>query len=144
MYRHILVAIDPSSEAETVIAKAMAQPRANVARVTLIHVQEPVGYAYGGDIPLDLSEVTESLREQAETQMKKLAQKAGLDSRNCELRFGRPATEIHNFASDNDVDLIVIGSHGRSGLQLLLGSTANSVLHGAPCDVLAVRIGRSD
>jgi universal stress protein A len=39
-----------------------------------------------------------------------------------------------------DVDLIVIGSHGREGIQRLLGSTANAVLHGAPCDVLAVRI----
>ena len=38
-------------------------------------------------------------------------------------------------------DLIVVGSHGRHGIALLLGSTANGVLHGAPCDVLAVRVG---
>jgi universal stress protein A len=40
--------------------------------------------------------------------------------------------------------LIVIGTHGQKGLQLLLGSTANAVLHGAGCDVLAVRIGAGD
>ena len=41
----------------------------------------------------------------------------------------------------NGADLIVVGSHGRHGLALLLGSTANGVLHGATCDVLAVRVG---
>ncbi len=54
---------------------------------------------------------------------------------------GRPGSEIRRQAEENDADLIVIGSHGRHGIQLLLGSTANSVLHGAACDVLAVRIG---
>jgi universal stress protein A len=39
------------------------------------------------------------------------------------------------------IDLIVMGTHGQSGLKLLLGSTANSVLHGAGCDILAVRVG---
>jgi universal stress protein A len=43
-------------------------------------------------------------------------------------------------AKDQDIDLIVVGSHGRHGLALIFGSTSNSVLHGATCDVLAVRI----
>ncbi|MFW5825636.1 MAG: universal stress protein, partial [Marinobacter sp.] len=47
---------------------------------------------------------------------------------------------IHQLSEDKDVDLVVVGSHGRKGFQLLLGSTANGVLHGARCDVLAVRI----
>jgi universal stress protein A len=42
------------------------------------------------------------------------------------------------------MDLVVVGSHGRHGLSLLLGSTANGVLHGAGCDVLAVRVGKQD
>jgi len=54
---------------------------------------------------------------------------------------GSPAHEIHRFAKDNDIQLVVIGTHGQKGLQLLLGSTANAVLHGAGCDVLSVRIG---
>jgi universal stress protein A len=44
-------------------------------------------------------------------------------------------------AVERGADLIVIGSHGRHGLQLLLGSTANGVLHLSECDVLAVRVG---
>ena len=45
-------------------------------------------------------------------------------------------------AKDIGADLIVVGSHGRYGLALLMGSTANGVLHGATCDVLAVRVGQ--
>jgi len=48
--------------------------------------------------------------------------------------------EITRYADDKQADLIVIGSHGRHGLQRLLGSTATPVLHNAKCDVLAVRI----
>ena len=53
---------------------------------------------------------------------------------------GSTRREILRLAKELDTNLIVIGSHGREGIQRLLGSTANAVLHGAPCDVLAVRI----
>jgi universal stress protein A len=56
------------------------------------------------------------------------------------LEMGSPKLEIIRVANENDVDLIVVGSHGRHGLALLLGSTANGVLHHATCDVLAVRL----
>ena len=48
-----------------------------------------------------------------------------------------------NRATEQACDLIVVGSHGRHGLALLLGSTANDVLHGAPCDVLAVHLKKA-
>jgi universal stress protein A len=47
---------------------------------------------------------------------------------------------VHRVAEEQQVDLVVTGSHGRHGLALILGSTANAILHGAKCDVLAVRI----
>jgi universal stress protein A len=56
------------------------------------------------------------------------------------LETGSPKQEITRIAEENAVDLIVVGSHGRHGLALLLGSTANGVLHQATCDVLAVRL----
>ena len=59
---------------------------------------------------------------------------------NRHLLMGRPETEIHNVAEEIGADLIVVGSHGRHGLALIFGSTANGVLHGATCDVLAVRV----
>lgn len=54
--------------------------------------------------------------------------------------MGEPREEIIRIAEQENVDLIVVGSHGEHGLALLLGSTANSVLHYAKCDVLAVRL----
>ena len=57
--------------------------------------------------------------------------------------LGRPEVEIHTKAEEIGADLIVVGSHGRYGLALLMGSTANGVLHGATCDVLAVRVGET-
>jgi universal stress protein A len=53
---------------------------------------------------------------------------------------GHTESEIHRVAKEISADLIIVGSHGRHGLALLLGSTANGVLHGATCDVLAVRV----
>ncbi|MEW8014407.1 MAG: universal stress protein, partial [Candidatus Sedimenticola endophacoides] len=57
------------------------------------------------------------------------------------VEVGVPKREIVRVAQEHGADLIVLGSHGRHGLQLLLGSTASGVLHLAGCDVLAVRIG---
>jgi len=54
--------------------------------------------------------------------------------------WGAPKQEIVQLAEREQVDLIVVGSHGRHGLSLLLGSTANSVLHYAKCDVMAIRL----
>jgi universal stress protein A len=51
-----------------------------------------------------------------------------------------PGPEIVRVAEEESADLIIVGSHGRHGLALLLGSTANNVLHHAPCDVMAVRL----
>ena len=71
----------------------------------------------------------------------RLGNELKLNSDNCIIKEGRPAAEIHAACKGKDIDLVVIGTHGQSGLQLLLGSTANSVLHGSTCDVLAVRVG---
>jgi len=68
---------------------------------------------------------------------------AEITSSQCHLVYGQPRQEIHRLADEQDCDLIVVGSHGRHGLALLLGSTANDVLHGAPCDVLAVRLQKT-
>ncbi len=65
-----------------------------------------------------------------------------VDAADQHVVVGMPDTEIHRFADEHNVDLIVVGSHGRHGFALLLGSTSTGVLHGAQCDVLAVRVGK--
>ena len=69
-----------------------------------------------------------------------MADELGVEQRNCWLIWGSPNDEIVRIAKQHQVDLIVTGSHARHGLALIMGSTANSVLHHAECDVLAVRI----
>ena len=139
-YKHVLVALDLSPESFQVLSRAQEIARCYNAEISLAHVIEPLGYAYGGDIPMDLTEVQEHLEKNARQQMSELVQRAGINNSQSHILVGRPESEIHRFAEEHGVDLIVVGSHGRHGLQLLLGSTANATLHGAHCDVLAVRI----
>lgn len=140
IYNRLLVAIDLTEEAPQVLDKAMDISRAYGAEVVLVHVVEPVGYAYGGDIPMDLTELQDQLDKAAKDQLHRYGEQHGIRPENQLVLVGRPESEIHRLSEEREADLIVVGSHGRKGFQLLLGSTANGVLHGAICDVLAVRI----
>ncbi|MDC1307873.1 universal stress protein, partial [Pseudomonadales bacterium] len=111
------------------------------ADLSCVHVIEPLSLAYGGDIPMDLSTIQDQIQDTAKSHLAEFAQSLSISPENQHLIFGRPETEIHALAKEIGADLIVVGSHGRAGLALLLGSTANGVLHGATCDVLAVRVG---
>jgi len=139
-YKKMLVAIDLTEEAPQVLNKAKAISSAHGAELMLVHVVEPVGYAYGGDIPMDLTELQDQLDKAAREQLGKYGDEYGVTKENQVVTVGRPESEIHRLAKEQDVDLVIVGSHGRKGFQLLLGSTANGVLHGTECDVLAVRI----
>ncbi len=140
-YTHILVAVDLTEESRHVSKRACALRTACGAELSCAHVIEPLSLAYGGDIPMDLSTIQEQIQETARAHLKEFAKTLDIAPGNQHLVFGRPETEIHALANQIEADLIVVGSHGRHGLALLLGSTANGVLHGAPCDVLAVRVG---
>ena len=141
-YHTILLAIDLSEEADQVAAKAQALSQASKAALHIIHVIEPLSFAYGGDIPMDFSSIQEEIQQQAESQLTDFSHRYNIDSDKQHIVLGRPDGEIHRLAKELSADLVVVGSHGRHGLALLLGSTANGVLHGANCDVLAVRVGK--
>ena len=140
-YTHLLLAIDLTEDAKRVGERAQALAIACGAQMSVLHVIEPLSLAYGGDIPMDLSSVQDQIHEQAKGQLREFSAALGIPEERQHLVFGRPEAEIHRIAEEVGSDLIVVGSHGRHGLALLLGSTANSVLHGARCDVLAVRVG---
>ncbi|MFB2705093.1 universal stress protein [Marinobacter shengliensis] len=139
-YNKMLVAIDLTEEAPQVLNKAKAICDAYGAELFLVHVVEPVGYAYGGDIPMDLTELQDQLDRAAREQLAKYGDQHGVPKSHQIVTVGRPESEIHRLVKDQGVDLVIVGSHGRKGFQLLLGSTANGVLHGTQCDVLAIRI----
>ena len=140
-YKRILLAVDLAEESSIVGERAIQLARLFDAELHVVHVVEPLSLVYGGDIPMDLSAVQEQIQEQAKTSLDEFCDDADVPEDHRYVIFGRTETEIHRIASAADIDAIVVGSHGRHGLALLLGSTANGVLHGASCDVLAVRVG---
>ena len=143
-YQHILVAVDLTEECDPVVVRAQKLAQASGAKMSLVHIVEPMAMAFGGDVPMDLSQLQQQQFDQAKERLERLKLKyTELEGANCHLTYGQPRQEIHHFAKEQQCDLIVVGSHGRHGLALLLGSTANDVLHGAPCDVLAVRLIKS-
>jgi len=142
-YLHILVASDLSDECHCVMQRAEALAAASGAKLSLVHVIEPVTMAFGGDVPMDLSLLQKQQFEQAQERLDAFSVRyPELPTENRHLLYGQPRQEIHRLATEQSCDLLVVGSHGRHGLALLLGSTANDLLHGAPCDVLAVRLNK--
>ncbi len=140
-YRCVMLAVDLTEESAPVAQRALHIARANDAQLHVVHVIEPLSLAYGGDVPMDLSTIQDQIHEQAKSHLSEFAAGLGVPADQQHLIFGRPESEIQRVSKASGADLIVVGSHGRHGLALLLGSTANGVLHGAPCDVLAVRVG---
>lgn len=144
-YQKILVAVDLSAESELVLKKAklIADSKADIH---VVYVQEPMDNVYVGIVPQSaafsgLGDLEAQLGEELKEKLAALGENHKVPSDHLHILHGSPANEIHRFAKENGSQLIVIGTHGQRGLQLLLGSTANSVLHGAGCDVLSVRIG---
>jgi universal stress protein A len=138
-YKHILLATDFSEGTAHVIAEAYELAKQMGARLSLLHVVEPLpgyGYAFIGSAEIELQLVDESKK-----QLAKLGKKYSIDKKDQFVEIGPPKAEITRIAEEHGVDLIVVGSHGRHGfVENLLGSTANAVVHHAKCDVLTVKI----
>jgi universal stress protein A len=139
-YQHVLVGLDLSEESNQVLSKASSLAKLNSARLSVAHIVEPLTFAYGGDVPIDMSTAQTTVEEQANLRLGKLLNENGLDSATPFVSVGQTASELHRLAKEHKVDLIVVGCHGRHGIALLFGSTSNGVLHGTHCDVLAVKV----
>lgn len=138
MYKHILFATDLSDETQYVIDKVMGMQKFTGASLTLVHVVEPLpGYSYAY---LGIEDIEGQLIAEAKQSMEKLGSRLSVDKKNQFVEVGPTKTKILSIADNIKADLIICGSHGRHGLSLLLGSTANAILHGAKCDVLTVRL----
>ncbi|MDO6565862.1 universal stress protein [Alteromonas sp. 1_MG-2023] len=137
-YKTILVPIDVFTDYEKILERAI-KLAPDTDNVHLLYVAFPQTNVepYGLFLERDYSQ---DVKQQAEDKLKQIAVENNIPADNVNVEIGSPADEIHHFAEKLDADLIVIGTHGQSGLRLLLGSTANAVLHGVKRDVLAVKI----
>ncbi|HKJ10374.1 MAG TPA: universal stress protein [Gammaproteobacteria bacterium] len=144
-YTHLLLAVDFTDETGQVAERAVQLARAFDAGLSFIHVVEFLHMDLANELvlPQDV-ELEEQMVASARRKLQELAEGLGMPDAPCRVELGATKQEILRVAAEQKIDLIVVGSHGRHGIQRLLGSTANAVLHGAPCDVLAVRIAESD
>lgn len=138
MYKHILFATDLTEETDYIIAKVRAMCDYVKAKLSIVHVVEPLpGYSYAY---LGIEDIEGQLVDEARQSMEKLGTKLSVGKEGQHVEIGPTKTKILSVADEVGADLIICGSHGRHGLSLLLGSTANAILHGAKCDVLTVRL----
>lgn len=141
-YQHILLSIDYSKHGDAVIRTAKELTEKYQAKLSIIHVLDNIPMpdtGYGTVIPLDQDSGYELL-EVEKAKLMQIGDQLGVAQSNRWMIWGTPKQEIVQLAEQEQVDLIVVGSHGRHGLSLLLGSTASSVLHYAKCDVMAIRL----
>lgn len=142
-YTHILVAVDFSAAADQVISKAHNIAARDKAKLSLLHVVEylpPIDSAFdpmlAGNWMIDENVLIDNARQS----LQKFSEQHKLKNAELAVQLGTPKQEITKYVNDHQCDLVILGSHGRHGISLLLGSTANAVLHAMPCDVLTVKI----
>ncbi|MEW5790242.1 MAG: universal stress protein [Pseudomonadota bacterium] len=146
LFQRILAPVDYSDLAALAARMAAELAAQQQAELTLLHVfAPPIIYPELPETAVPpLLETTEEIRAIAEREMQALTDRLRADYPRLQGRVvesaDRPASAIADVAKEINADLIVIGSHGRSGLsRLLLGSTADRVVHEAPCAVLVVK-----
>ena len=142
-YNRVLIAVDMSEEANLVIESGLRVAALFNAEPVLMSSIKPVVQYAAMDETTILGSAYDDLLNDAEsalrTRLDELGDTYGIHQ--VMIRHGHPPTEIHDAARAIEADLIVLGTHGRSGAGLLFGSTPSAVMQGVNCDVLAVRVG---
>ena len=140
-YKHILLAVDFSDYNQNVALKAQELADFYQAKLSLLHVIDSASFIHlNYDLELPDTNLNALLIDSSKRKLAQLTKDLQLRCQQQWVEVGYSHEEIIRVANENSVDLIVIGSHARHGLRLLLGSTVNAVLHHAHCDVLAVRL----
>jgi universal stress protein A len=139
-YKKILLCLDLTDDSETIAERARALAATSGAELTLLHVVEYVPVEPMGEALLPAVQIEGELVERAKLRIGELASKLGLA--HCEqlVHTGNIKTEVVRIAQTRAIDLLVIGSRERHGVSILFNFTEDTVLHAAPCDVLAVRL----
>lgn len=140
-YKCVLVAVDLSADSSVVCARSVRLAGLYGARLHLLHVVEYIPVEPMGEALLPSVEVSEDLVASANTRLEALANEHGLGEAPREVRIGNIKAEVVQYAEEIGADLVVLGSRERHGLAILVNYTEDTILHAAPCDVLAIRVG---
>ena len=140
LYTRILLVVDLSDDSRTIGARARAIAAGCGAEIALLHIVEYVPAEPMGETLLPSIEIEQELVKRAGERLRELARDLGLPDATCRVEAGNTKSEIVRVAAETGSDLVVIGSRERHGLSILVNLTEDTVLHAAPCDVLAVRL----
>ena len=139
IYRRMLLVVDLTDDSLAIGRKAQALAQALGAEVELLHVVEFVPVEPMGETLMPSVQIEEELLQRAQQRLGALAADLGLAGAACRVESGNVKAEIVRIARERHTDLIVLGSRERHGLSILVNLTEDTVLHAAPCDVLAMR-----
>jgi universal stress protein A len=143
VYRRILVVIDLTDDSLVIGRRAQALATTFGAEIELLHVVEFVPVEPMGETLMPTVQIEDDLLERARQRLATLSGELGIAPTAARVETGNVKAEIVRIARERGADLIVLGSRERHGLSILVNFTEDTVLHAAPCDVLAVRVGRS-
>jgi len=140
-YKRILVAVDLTDHSDTVVRRALDIANAFGAEISLLHVVEYVPVEPMGEALLPAVDIEEELVQGARRRLEDLARRTGLEHVDRKVETGTIKAEVVREATEWGADLVVLGSRERHGVAVMLNLTEDTILHSAPCDVLAVRVG---
>ena len=142
--RRILFATDFSEGSSNALPYAADIARQYGAKLFLVHVIYDVAKSAGWYVPhVSIDEIYNDMEKSARAELEKsfVDEMKGLKDVEHVVLKGIPYEEISKFAGEKQIDLVVLGTHGRRGIdRMLFGSTAEQVVRNAPCPVLSVRI----
>ena len=142
-WKKILCPIDFSDASRAALETAADLARRFGASLTLFHAYPVPGYTFPDGSFVASSKMLEELADQARRHLeewKSIAATLGVEGVEAVTAVGEPAHEIVTWAKEKGADLVVVGTHGRTGLtHALMGSVAERVVRRAPCPVLTVR-----
>ena len=141
VYRRILVIVDLSYDSLPIGRRAQAIAERFAAEVEFLHVVELIPLEPVGESLMPSVQIEGELVARARTRLAAFAQELGMPDAHCQVEIGNVKADIVRIARERGADLIVLGSRERHGLSILVNFTEDTVLHAAPCDVLAVRVG---
>jgi nucleotide-binding universal stress UspA family protein len=137
--KKILVPHDFSDTSEAAVRYAIALAHSFGAQLHLLHVSDKARFEMATEFPLGLDGTLEDAVRERTVQILSPREQAEFKP-SFEFRSGSPAAEIVKYAEDADIDLIVMGTHGRGFVaHVVMGSVAEKVVRSAPCPVLTVR-----
>ncbi len=142
--KKILFATDFSEGSSHALPYAVDMAKNYGAKLYFVHVVYDVAKTAGWYVPhVSIDEIYSDIERSAKAELEKtfIDEMRGLRDIERVVLKGIPYEEVTKFAGDNNIDLIVLGTHGRKGIdRMLFGSTAEQVVRNAPCPVLSVRL----